>query len=200
MLIGLSFSVDFINHLFQSFVIHHVVLALLGIVCCREDNEIRCECVEHRRNSRKSMSTASEIDVFLTECQKELLHIITVAWTNIGFAIVEYQKTVDEVRLNILQDFLFTVTDKSSCALICPDTFRKPRIYHGNIFPFVFMRSDYKRASFLFQCRFKYLAQHRRLSCARLSDKHHFKNLTRFRFFFPSLLRLCVLLILLRIV
>lgn len=179
MLIDLSFSVDFINHLFQSFVIHHVVLALLGIVRCREDNEIRCECVEHWRNGSEAVTTTGEINVFLTECQKELFHIHSVAWTDVSLAIVEYQKTVDKVCLYILQYFLFAVADKSSCALICPDTFRKPRIYHRNIFPFVFVWRDDQRASFLFQCRFKYLAENCRLACARLSDEHHFKDLTR---------------------
>ena len=189
MLIGLSFSVDFINHLFQSFVIHHVVLALLGIVRCCEDNEIRCKSIKNRRNSRKSMSTTGEIDIFLSQRQQELLHINAVAWTDVSLAVVEDEKAVDEVCLYILQDFLLAVADKSFRAFICAYSFRETRTNERDVFPFILVRRYDQRASFLFQCRFKYLAENCRLACAWFSDEHHFKNLTRrFRLCFRKLL------------
>ena len=67
MLIDLSFSVDFINHLLQSFIVHHVVFAFLRVIGSREDAEMCREGVEHRRYGGEAMAATDEIDVFLTQ-------------------------------------------------------------------------------------------------------------------------------------
>ena len=198
MFIVLGFSVDFRHHLFQSFIIHNVILALLRVVCCRENHEIRCEGIEYWRNSRKAVTTASEVYVLLPQRQQELLHIYAVAWTDVSLAVVEYQKTIDEVCLYILQDFLFTVTDKSFCAFICPDSFRKARTDERYVFPLVFVRRHDQRAPSIGKSFVQDSAQDRCLSRSRLANYHIFKDLTRrFRLCFRKLL---FLLLQLRIV
>lgn len=201
MLIDLSFSIDFINHLFQSFVIHNVVLALLGIVRCREDAEMCREGVEHGRYGSEAVSAAGEIDIFLSQRQKELLHIDAVARTDVRLAVVEYQETVHEVGFDILQYLFLAVADDTPGAPVSSDTFRKVGMHEGKILPFVFVRRDYECAPSVDESLTEYLAQDSSLPRSRFPDEHHLEDLTRLlRIRLLSRLLLFLLLRLLRIV
>lgn len=179
MFVGLRFSVDFIHDLFQSFIIHDVILAFLRVVRGCKDNEIRSKGVEHRRNGSKAVAATGEIDIFLSQRQKELLHINAVAWTDVSLAVVEDKKAVDEVFFDVFKNLLLAVADKSSCAFICAYSFRETRTNERDVFPFILVRRYDQRATAVGKSFAQNLTQDSSLACARLSDEHHFKDLTR---------------------
>ncbi len=201
MFVGLRFSVDFIHDLFQSFIIHDVILAFLRVVRGCKDNEIRSKGVEHRRNGSKAVAATGEIDIFLSQRQKELLHINAVAWTYVRLAVIEDEETVDEIVLDVFEYLLFSVTDNASCASVLPDSFRIVGMHERYVLPLVFVRRDYEGAPSVGKRGTQYLAQDCCLACARLSNEHHLKHLTRRFFLLLRSFRLLLFLLLqLRIV
>lgn len=202
MLVGLRLGVYLVHRLLQSFIVHHVVFAFLRVIGSREDAEMCREGVEHRRYGGEAMAATGEIDIFLSQRQKELLHIDAVAGTDVRLAVVEYQETVHEVGFDILQYLFLAVADDTPGAPVSSDTFRKVGMHEGKILPFVFVRRDYECAPSVDESLTEYLAQDSSLPRSRFSNEHHLKHLTR-RFFLrlrSFLLLLFLLLRLLRIV
>lgn len=182
MLVGLRLGVYLVHRLLQSFIVHHVVFAFLRVIGGGKDAEMCREGVEHGRDRREAVSAADEIDVFLSQRQKELLHIDAVAGTDVRLAVVEYQKTVHEIGFDILQYLFLAVADDTPCAPVSSDTFRKVEMHERNILPLVFVRRDYECAPSVGESLTEHLAQDRGLPRSRFPDEHHLKHLTR-RFF-----------------
>lgn len=137
------------------------------------------EGVEHGRDRRESVSAAGEIDIFLTQRQKELLHIDAVAWTYVRLAVVEYQEAVHEVGFDILQYLLLAVADDTPGAPVSSDTFRKVGMHEWKILPFVFVRRDYECAPSVGESLTEHLAQDSSLPRSRFPNEHHLEDLTR---------------------
>ena len=188
MFVCLSLSVDLSDGLLQSFVVHHVILAFLRVVGRGEDKELRREGIEHRRYGREAVTAAGEINIFLAQGQQELLHIYAVAWTYVSLAVVEDKKTVHEVVLDVFEHVFLAVTYQSSCASILPDTFRKVGMHKWYVFPFVFVRRYYQRATSFFKSLSEDLTKDCRLSGSGFAHEHELEHLTRFlRFLFRLL-------------
>ena len=142
MLVFQCLFVNSVDRLLQLFKVHHVILALPRVVCGGEHHEIRSEGVEHRRYCREAVAATGEIYVILSQRQQELLHIYAVARSDVRLAVIEDKKAVDEILLDVCKDILLSVTDDAPRASIRPYVVLKPRMYHGDIHPFVFMRRD----------------------------------------------------------
>ena len=201
MLVGLRLGIYLVHCLLQSFIVHHVVFAFLRVVGSREDAEMCREGVEHGRYGGEAMAATGEIDIFLSQRQKELLHIDAVAGTDVRLAVVEDEETVDEVGFDILQYLFLAVADDTPGASVLPDSFRIVGMHERYVLPLVFVRRDYECAPSVDESLTEYLAQDSSLPRSRFPDEHHLEDLTRLlRIRLLSRLLLFLLLRLLRIV